>query len=137
MEKIIIVDDTPDIRAKWKKLLNKERFQVIEAINSHQLFATLVNEDIDLIIIELFLGAEHGYYIIKRLKEDPNYAKIPIMVASGERRRASILEVINTGVDDYLIKPVDTELFLKRVKRLIKLKRALLKVQQSKMLLMK
>ena len=53
------------------------------------------------------------------------------MVASGERRRASILEVINTGIDDYLIKPVDTDLFLKRVKRLIKLKRALLKVRQS------
>ncbi len=119
MGKIIIVDDTMNLKNKWKKALSRENFKVLDAVNSKQLFSALLTEEIDLIIIELFLGSEHGYYIIKRLKEDPIYQTIPIMVVSAERRRASIQEVIDIGIVDYLIKPVDIDTLVKRVKRIM------------------
>lgn len=119
MSKIVIVDDTISLVHKWKKAFSKENIEIIDAVNSHQLFDTLVKNEVNLIIIELFLGTEHGYYIIKRLREDPFYQKIPIMVVSTERRRASIQEVIDAGIVDYLIKPVDTALLINRAKRIL------------------
>lgn len=119
MPRIVIMEDSRALRSQWKRLLNREGFEVEEALTGNQLFAILLEKEVDLIILDLFLGAEYGFHIIKRVKQDPNYANIPIMVATIEQRRESIQEVIDEGIKDYLIKPFDTEFFLRRIKRLV------------------
>jgi DNA-binding response OmpR family regulator len=119
MPKIVIMEDSQMLRAQWKRLLSREGLEVVEALTSNQLFAVLLEKEVDLIVLDLFMGGEHGFHIIKRVKQDPSYANIPIMVATIEQRRESIQEVIDEGINDYLIKPFDVEFFIRRIKRLL------------------
>lgn len=117
MWRIIILEDSQRLFRQWKNALNHEGFLVEEAVNGRHLFEILTEKEVNMIILDLFLTSEHGFHIIRRLKEHPDYKKIPIIVASPERRRESIEEVINAGVVDYLIKPMPTDFLVKRVKR--------------------
>lgn len=93
-------------------------FEVEEAINGRHLFDILMEKEVNLIVLDLFLSSEYGFHVIRRLKENPQYAKIPIVVATPERRRESIQEVIEAGIADYLIKPLDTDFLVHRIKQI-------------------
>lgn len=118
MPRIVLMEDSQALRGQWKRLLNREGFDVEEALTGNQLFAVLFDKKVDLIILDLFLGGEYGFHIIKRVKQDPNYADIPIIVASVEQRRDSVQEVLDEGINDYLIKPFSIDFFLRRIRRL-------------------
>lgn len=119
MPRIVIMENSRALRSQWKRLLDREGYEVEEALTSNQLFAVLMEKEVDLIILDLFLGGEYGFHIIRRVKQDPNFAHIPIIVATIEQRRESIQEVVDEGVHDYLIKPFEIDFFLRRIKRIL------------------
>lgn len=117
MENILIMDSSQILRSQWKRALKKAGFSVVEARSGNQLFDQLIIESIDLIVMDLYFEQEQGYHLIKRLKNDPIYAQIPVVVASEERRRVSIEEILKLGIADYLLKPLPANKLVNRVQR--------------------
>jgi len=80
MNRILVVDDEPNIRFIYKEVLNEEGFEVAEAESVNETFDILNRENIDLVVLDIKLRLESGLDILQRItREFPN---IPVVLCS-------------------------------------------------------
>lgn len=72
-----------------------------------------------IILLDLNLNGMDGLAMLKRLKDDPLYENIPVVVYSSDDDRDIQLKCLRAGAADFIIKPVDWEILNERLKRLI------------------
>ncbi len=126
-QKILVVDDDPDIREVLTAVLETEGYQVVTAGDGIEGLATLKAERPDLMILDLLMPKMDGYAVCKELK-DPRwakYAKIPILVLTSvredaSRRRYELETGLEMDIDDYVEKPIMPPVILERVQKLLK-----------------
>jgi DNA-binding response OmpR family regulator len=125
-KKILVVDDDPDILDAVTWILESRGYQVVTARDGLEGLATLKSENPDLMILDLLMPKMDGFAVCKEL-QDPRWSKyrdIPVLILSSVREEASRRRYeLETGreldVDDYVEKPMDPNLLLGRVDRLI------------------
>jgi DNA-binding response OmpR family regulator len=128
-EKILVVDDDPDILDALAMILESQGYQVVTARDGVEGLANLKAEEPDLMILDLLMPKMDGFAVCKEL-QDPRWAKyrnIPILILTSVREEASRRRYeLETGqeldVDDYVEKPISPDILLERVGRLIKRK---------------
>lgn len=127
-EKILIVDDDPDIRDALTMILEAQGYQVATAKDGEGL-ASLKTQKPDLMILDLLMPRMDGFAVCKEL-QDPRWSKfkdMPILILTSvreeaSRRRYELETGLELNVDDYVEKPVSPDVLLERVKQLIKRK---------------
>ncbi len=125
--KILVVDDDPDMRETLQMILESGGYTVVLAEDGEQCLARLKEEHPDLLILDLLMPNMDGFEVCKALK-DPRlakYAQIPIIILSSvqedvSQRRYELEMGIQLDVDDYVEKPVEGSVLLRRVDRIIK-----------------
>ena len=125
--KILVVDDDPDMRETLQMILESGGYTVVLAEDGEQCLAKLKEEHPDLLILDLLMPNMDGFEVCKALK-DPRlakYAQIPIIILSSvqedvSQRRYELEMGIQLDVDDYVEKPVEGSVLLRRVDRIIK-----------------
>jgi DNA-binding response OmpR family regulator len=128
-EKILVVDDDPDIVDALAMILESRGYQVVTARNGIEGLASLKAEMPDLMILDLLMPKMDGFAVLKEL-QDPRWSKyrnIPILILTSvreeaSRRRYELETGLELGVDDYVEKPMPPDVLLARVERLIKKK---------------
>jgi DNA-binding response OmpR family regulator len=128
-EKILLVDDDPDILDAISMILESQGYQVVTARDGVEGLANLKAEKPDLMILDLLMPNMDGFAVCKEL-QDPRWAKyrdIPILILTSvreeaSRRRYELETGLELDVDDYVEKPVSPDILLERVGRLIKKK---------------
>jgi DNA-binding response OmpR family regulator len=128
-EKILLVDDDPDILDAITMILESQGYQVVTAQDGVEGLASLRAEKPDLMILDLLMPKMDGFAVCKEL-QDPRWAKyrdIPILILTSvreeaSRRRYELETGLELDVDDYVEKPVSPDILLERVGRLIKKK---------------
>ncbi len=128
-EKILVVDDDPDILEALSMILESQGYQVVTARDGIEALANLKAEKPDLMILDLLMPKMDGFAVCKEL-QDPRWAKyrdIPILILTSvreeaSRRRYELETGLELDVDDYVEKPVSPDTLLERVGRLIKRK---------------
>ena len=126
-EKILVVDDDPDILEALTITLEAQGYQVVTAKDGIDGLATLKAEKPDLMILDLLMPKMDGFAVCKELR-DPRWSKfkgIPILILTSvreeaSRRRYELETGLELDVDDYIEKPVSPEVLLKRVDKLIR-----------------
>jgi DNA-binding response OmpR family regulator len=124
--KILIVDDDPDIVDALYVLLEGEGYDVVSASDGEEGLARIKEENPDLIILDLLMPKLDGYGVCKTL-QDPRWSKwkdIPILVLTSVREEASQRRYeLETGmrmdVDDYVEKPIDPDVVMARVRKIL------------------
>lgn len=124
--KILIIDDDPDIVDALYVLLEGEGFDVVSAYDGEEGLAKIKEENPDLIILDLLMPKMDGYEVCKTL-QDPRWSKwkdVPILVLTSVREEASQrryeLEMgMRMDVDDYVEKPIDPDVVLERVQKIL------------------
>ena len=124
--KILVVDDDPDIVDALYVLLEGEGYDVVSASNGEEGLARIKEENPDLIILDLLMPKLDGYGVCKTL-QDPRWSKwkdIPILVLTSVREEASQRRYeLETGVrmdvDDYVEKPIDPDVVMTRVRKIM------------------
>jgi len=125
--KILVVDDDPDILDALTMILESQDYIVVTAKNGVEGLANLKAEMPDLMILDLLMPKMDGFRVLKEL-QDPRWSKyrsIPILILTSvreeaSRRRYELETGLELGVDDYIEKPMPPELLLERVRKLIK-----------------
>ena len=125
--KILVVDDDPDMRETLQMILESGGHKVFLAEDGEQCLAKLKEERPDLLILDLLMPNMDGFEVCKALK-DPRlakYAKIPIVILSSvqeevSHRRYELEMGVQLDVDDYVEKPVEGSVLLRRVGRILK-----------------
>ncbi len=103
---IILVDDHQLLRKGLIKILNANGFtDIIEAANGEELLELLKNTSPDIILLDLYMPKMNGFESIKHIKKVNPYAKV--LVVSMLDDKISIIQMIKSGVDGYLLKDSD------------------------------
>ena len=128
-EKILLVDDDPDILEALTIILEAQGYEVVTAKDGIEGLANLKAEKPDLLILDLLMPKMDGFAVCKEL-QDPRWSKfkdVPILILTSvreeaSRRRYELETGLELNVDDYVEKPISPEVLLQRVGRLIKKK---------------
>ena len=126
-EKILLVDDDPDIINALTMILEAKDYQIITAGDGIEGLAKLKAEKPDLMILDMLMPKMDGFAVCKELL-DPRWSKyrdIPILILTSvreeaSRRRYELETGLQLDVDDYVEKPVSPDILLDRVGKLLK-----------------
>jgi DNA-binding response OmpR family regulator len=117
-QRIMLVDDDPDIVEMLGGLLEGEKYQVLYAYGGEECLEKLAfeAEDVDLLVLDLMLPDIDGYEVCRRLRQDPRFASLSIIMLTGRRETVEKIAGLKVGADDYLTKPFDTHELLARIR---------------------
>ena len=113
--RILIVDDDAITRMLVKLLLEREKYEVLEAANGRDAVEIAARERPDLLLIDLNMPEMDGYQAIASLRKDLSLAMLPIVVLTSEEGPGIERRVLELGADDYMLKPFDPDVLLSRV----------------------
>ncbi len=117
---IYSVEDDQNIQNVIKIALNNANFETFLFDDAKSLFKALENKTPDLILLDVMLPGDDGFDIIKKLKSNPLFIDIPIMIISARTSEIDRVIGLNTGADDYLVKPFGVLELVSRVKALLR-----------------
>ena len=116
---VIIVDDDKDLRDMLRLYLEQEGFTAHVAANGLRLISTLRVDQPDLILLDVMMSWIDGFELCQALKQNPEFAHIPIFFISGRRSAADIEKGYRHGCAEYLTKPLDLSYLIKRIRQVI------------------
>ena len=118
MFKILVVEDDKNLRKLMTTYLKRNEYITYEATNGIEALEIMDSNYIDLIISDIMMKEMDGYELTKSLR-DANYT-IPILLVTAKSTIADKKEGFLLGADDYMVKPINMEEMLLRVKVLLK-----------------
>lgn len=119
-EKILVVDDDPDIRDVLRITLEAEGYEVFEAADGEEVLPAVKHHAPQLILLDFVMPKMNGSEVSALLKRDILLRHIPIIMLTGKGELNDKLKGINAGVDDYLVKPFEPKELLARVKMIMR-----------------
>ncbi len=114
-ERILVVDDSDEIRLMLSVILQKQGYDVTTAETAQEGMDKLAAESFDIMILDLVLPDIDGRNFLIKLREDPRTASLPVLVLSAKNSPQIKAECFALGADDYFEKPLDPALLTTRV----------------------
>lgn len=114
--RILVVEDEHRIAGSIKKGLEQERYAVDVVYDGTTGYDLAASEEYDLIILDLMLPGMDGMAICKKLRSEKNHTPILMLTAKGQIQDK--ITGLDSGADDYLVKPFSFEELLARIRAL-------------------
>ncbi len=116
--KVLIVDDNKSMLNLLGFVLQKEKFSIEQVMDGRTAFEKAQKNKYDLIILDMILPEENGFFVISALRTLGN--NTPILAISAETSLNVRVKALNMGADDFLVKEFALEELLARVKSLLR-----------------
>ncbi len=120
MKKILIVDDLKSILMTLEAILQKEGYYVSACTNSIDALDRFSIEHFDLMITDAIMPAgANGYTLISTIRNGTRNKDLPIIMLTGKREKADIERALSVGANDYIVKPIDPDILVSKVKSIL------------------
>jgi DNA-binding response OmpR family regulator len=120
--RILVVDDDPNIRDVLQFSLEREGYAVTLAGNGREALHYISNDGLehpDLIVLDLMMPETSGLEVLRRLKENENTARIPVLVLTVKDSLTDTATGLNTGADFYWTKPFEVTELVRAIKLIL------------------
>jgi two-component system sensor histidine kinase/response regulator len=121
---LLVVDDQESNIQVVGAALGKLGFEILPATGGPQAFQRLAVGRPDLILLDLLMPEMDGFEVCRRIRENPDWAEIPIIFLSSADDKGLIVRALETGGVDYITKPFNHAELVTRVRTHLALKRA-------------
>jgi two-component system OmpR family response regulator len=121
-DRILIVDDDPEIRQLLADYLARNGFEALPARSGREMWQTLERHAIDLVVLDLMLPDTDGLVLCRDLRAKSN---LPVLMLTARGEETDRILGIEMGADDYLVKPFSPRELLARIKGILRRTRSL------------
>jgi phosphate regulon transcriptional regulator PhoB len=119
-QKILVVEDEPDIRKLVQYNLTQEHFKVLEAEDGEQALKIVQRDKPNLLILDLMLPGLSGLELCRILRDRSDTAKLPILMLTAKAGETDRVLGLEMGADDYLTKPFSPRELVARVRAILR-----------------
>jgi CheY-like chemotaxis protein len=116
-QRILVVEDNQPNRELLSDWLEAEGFEVLSAENLQESFATLGNEAIDAVLLDVQLGAEDGLRVATWLRNQPGLRNTPVIAVTAHAMVTDQERVLNAGCNASISKPINFRLLREQLDR--------------------
>jgi DNA-binding response OmpR family regulator len=118
--RIFIVEDDPDICEILEYNLKQEDFEVEVFNDGQKALDAILKDPPDLILLDLMLPGKNGLEIARIIRKDEHTSNVPIIMITARSEEMDVLQGLEQGADDYIIKPFRPKEVIARVKALLR-----------------
>lgn len=117
--RILIVDDMSTMRRIIKNTLKQLGYQNMEeAEDGQQALGKLRQESFGFVVSDWNMPNMNGLDLLKAIRQDPELKTLPVMLVTAEAKKENILEAIQSGVSNYVVKPFTADTLKEKIDRI-------------------
>ncbi len=117
---IVIADDEPVILGHLVKLAETLDVDVRRALDGQAALDLVLRNRPALLVTDLSMPSLDGRQLLKRIRSTPRVQRTPVVIVTADSRRETLVELLDLGADDFILKPVDGEEFVVRLRRTLR-----------------
>ncbi len=119
--KVLIVDDFATMRRILKNILKQLGFKnLLEADDGTTAYDVLESQDVDLIISDWNMPKMTGLELLKKVRASEKYSKTPFLMVTAEAQKQNVIEAVQAGVSNYVVKPFTAEAISEKLEKILK-----------------
>jgi len=117
MRTILIVDDSRIMRNIVKNTVSELKVpcQFLEAGNGQKAIQLLESNPVSLVLLDWNMPEMDGMQFLKKVRSMPNYQELPIIMVTSESAKYSVVEALQNGATDYIVKPFRDKEFMEKL----------------------
>ena len=117
---VLLADSEPELVQPLERVLTNEGYCVFAVHDGLHAISCAKNKEIHLFVLDVLLPVGDGLWVCERLRKKPAYSSTPILLMTARPDAVDCVTALDSGGDDYLVKPFSVEEFKARVRALVR-----------------
>jgi two-component system chemotaxis response regulator CheY len=118
---VLVVDDAATMRRIVRSLLRELGIKnVREAENGEMAFEDLKREKVDLVVSDWAMPKMTGIELLRAIRQDESLKEIPVLMVTAESKKENIMEAVQAGVNNYIVKPFNSKTLEEKLNKIFK-----------------
>lgn len=122
--RLLFADDDPILREFAKVHLTTEKAEVVTAGDGEEAWQTVSTQPLDLVLVDLEMPKLDGFDLVRRMRAEPRFNNLPIIVVTGREDVSAIDRAFNCGATSFVTKPINWRLLSYQVRFTLRAGRA-------------
>lgn len=119
--KVLVVDDMMSMRNIVKRALREIGYQDLhDASNGEDALEKLKSGGFGLVLLDWNMPVMNGLELLRAVRADPTINKMAVLMITAEAKAENIMEAVQAGVSDYLVKPFSTQGLEEKLEKIFK-----------------
>ncbi|MFH1215573.1 MAG: response regulator [Pseudomonadota bacterium] len=118
-KKILIADDNQDSRELVRKILRKDDYVLLEAIDGEDALQKIIAEKPDLVLMDISMPKINGYDLTRMVKESGELRNITIIALTAHAMKGDRANALDAGCNGYITKPINVREFADQIRKYI------------------
>ncbi len=119
--RILVVDDFSTMRRIVKNILKQLEFtNVVDADDGTTAWEVLNKDKIDFVVSDWNMPKMTGLELLKKVRNSEEFSDVPFLMVTAEGQQENIIEAVQAGVSNYIVKPFTPETFEQKIKKIFK-----------------
>lgn len=119
---VLVVDDAATMRRIMRSLLRELGIRnVREAENGEAAFDDLKRQKADLVVSDWAMPKMTGIELLRAIRQDEALKDVPVLMVTAESKKENIMEAIQAGVNNYIVKPFNSKILEEKLNKIFKI----------------
>lgn len=121
MKTALVVDDSKIMRNIVKNIFADLKIpcHYLEASNGKEALTQLESNPVNIVFLDWNMPEMDGLELLKKVRTMPQYTNLPVIMVTSEAAKYSVVEALQAGATDYIIKPISEKIFKDKVSKII------------------